>query len=92
MKIRYCAIAASAVLLSACEVTLSVPTPVDSTPAFVTATLRVTPAPQTTPTATATTTPPTSLTVPANCRDALRQVLSPLPRPPSRDLTRSVRR
>lgn len=69
MKIRYCAIAAAAVLLSACEVTLSVPTPVDSTPAFVTATLRVTPAPQTTPTATATTTPPTSLTVPANCRD-----------------------
>ena len=68
MRTRYL-LGVAAVLLTACEVTLSAPTPSDSTPEFVTATLPATRTPHTTPTATTTGTPGLSMTAPANCKD-----------------------
>jgi uncharacterized protein YkwD len=66
---RLLAAACLALALSACEVTLSAPTPPDSTPIFVTATLPATRTPIRTPTATLTGTPGLSLTAPVNCQD-----------------------
>jgi uncharacterized protein YkwD len=72
MKPGYPAAILLALLLNACAVSLSAPTPADATPAFVTATLAATRTPFTTPTATATITgtPGLSITAPPNCKDA----------------------
>lgn len=70
MKTGFVAALLVATLLSACEVTLSTPTPSDATPAFVTATLPPTRTAAVTPTATAAGAPVVSLTVPADCTDA----------------------
>jgi uncharacterized protein YkwD len=60
----------AAVLLTACEVTISAPTPVNRTPVFTTGTLPPTRTPFASPTdETATGTPPLSITAPANCKD-----------------------
>ena len=63
--------AMATVLLSACEVSISTPTPVNPTPPFVTATLPATKTPFASPTLPVTATPTSSLSVtaPANCRD-----------------------
>ena len=69
MRMRHLAAACLVMALTACNVTLSAPTPADSTPEFVTATLPATRTPFRTPTNTPTGTPGVSLTAPANCKD-----------------------
>jgi uncharacterized protein YkwD len=70
MRARLLAAVTLTLALSACEVKLSTPTPSNSAPVFVTATLPATRTPVRTPTTTATGTPGLSLTAPANCKDA----------------------
>src|SRR5512143_2158495 len=60
----------AALVLSACQISISAPTPVDATPAFVTATLPHTRTPYATQTATSTTTGTPIATAPPNCKDA----------------------
>jgi uncharacterized protein YkwD len=64
-------VAMGALLLSACEVSIATPTPVNPTPLFVTATLPPTKTPFASPTSPSTATPTSSLsiTAPANCKD-----------------------
>jgi uncharacterized protein YkwD len=72
MRTRYFVALVAAAALSACEVTLSAPTPPNATPIFVTATLPATRTPyaRATETPTVTGTPRLSITAPANCKDA----------------------
>jgi uncharacterized protein YkwD len=62
-------VVACAALLSACQVSLSLPSEPASTQGFVTATLPVTRTPYARATTTATGTPGLSMTAPANCKD-----------------------
>lgn len=66
----FCLVVLGALVLSACNVTLSAPTQSSATPSFITATLPPTRAPFATRTATATVTgtPGLSITAPANCK------------------------
>jgi uncharacterized protein YkwD len=71
MRVKYLASVLAVVLLTACEVTISTPTPINRTPVFATATLPSTRTPYASPTEMTNTTgtPPLSITAPANCKD-----------------------